>query len=98
MEPWLELTHDGFLSDHRSKQRRSRNPLGLLQALVKCGSQRSIAAFDLGRNGKDGVKSPRGALHETFKGVVAWIEQRDEKMAAREKTASGEYNTSTPQR
>ena len=69
---------DGFLPHHRPKQRTPRNPLRLLEALVKGHARRPVPRADFRRHGENGSEAPRRAFLEGLVGVVRGVEQRDE--------------------
>ena len=73
-----------LLAHDRPKERRPGDALGLLQALVECRAEGSIATPNFGCNGQDSIECPGGALHHAFKRVVIWIKQRDEEMTSSE--------------
>ena len=81
---------NGLLPDHGSEQRRARNALRLLQALVERRRERAGATADLAGDSKDGIEGPWRALHEAVVGIVGGVEYWDEDVTPREEAAERE--------
>src|SRR5258706_12706460 len=69
---------DGFLPHHRPKKSASRDPLRLLEAIVKRHARRPVPCADFRGDGENGIEAPRRAFLERLVGVVRVVEQRDE--------------------
>jgi len=87
----MYVTLHSLLANHRTEEGRASDSLCLFQAFVECRAEGSVTATDFTCDGQDGVERPRRPFHQTFIGIIGWIEERDKVMASCEK-ATGTVN------